>query len=179
MRMIVAAIALAALSFPAVALDIPENGYVVSDDLAELPEAVRAKREALIEAAKSGDLEALRPIFEGQDRLPNVSFGGAADPIEHLKTTGRDGEGLETLAILADILEAPYAAMDGGDGAVFYVWPYLAAMPDLTGLTPAQTVDAYRIMDQQMFEDMRESGWLYWRAYIDENGDLSAFVAGD
>jgi hypothetical protein len=179
MRMILTAAILAALSFPAMALDIPKDGYVVSDDPDELPEAVREKREALIAAAKSGDIEALRPIFAAQKAPPNVSFGDPADAVDHLKTTAGDGNGLETLAILRDVLEAPYAAMDGGDGTVYYVWPYLAAMPDLTQLEPAQVVDAYRIMGQQQFDEMREAGWLYWRAFIAEDGELTAFVAGD
>lgn len=180
MRIVLAAALLAAFPFSALALDVPKDGYVVSDDLNELPEAVREKREALIAAAKTGDIEALRPIFAAQKTPPNVSFGDPEDPVDHLKTTAGDGKGLESLAILRDVLEAPYAAMDGGDGTIYYVWPYLAAMPDISALEPAQVVDAYRIMGQKAFDEMADyGGWLYWRAFIDADGDLTAFVAGD
>ena len=180
MRTILIAALLAAISLPAAALDVPKDGYVVSDDLGELPEAVREKREALIAAAKTGDIEALRPVFEAQKTPPNVSFGDPDDPIEHLKQESGDGEGIETLAILKKTLEAPYAAMDGGDGTVYYVWPYFAAMTDLRDLTPEQLVDGYALLGWRGFEDQREvGGWISWRAFIDEGGDLTAFVAGD
>jgi hypothetical protein len=180
MRIILAAAIAAAFSLPAVALDVPKDGYVISHDLNELPEPVREKREALIAAARTGDIEALRPIFAAQETPPNVSFGDPEDPIEHLKRESGDGEGIDTLAILKKTLEAPYAAMDGGDGTIYYVWPYFAAMDDLRTLTPEQLVDGYALLGWRGFEDQREvGGWIHWRAFIDADGALSAFVAGD
>lgn len=180
MRMLLAAALIAMLSAPVAALDVPKDGYVISDDLAELPEAVRDKREALVEAAKSGDITRLKVIFDAQEQPPNVSFGGPDDPIEHLKRESGDGEGIETLAILKKTLEAPFAAMDNGDGTISYVWPYFAAMMDLRTLTPEQLVDGYALLGWRGFEDQREvGGWISWRVFIDEDGDLNAFVAGD
>jgi hypothetical protein len=179
MRLILAAL-LMALAAPAVALDVPANGYVVSSDLSELPEAVREKRAALLDAARSGDMDKLKAIFDAQKAPPNVSFGGPDDEIAYLKETSGDGGGLEVLAILADTLEAPFAAQGSGDGKVYYVWPYFAVIEDMRVLTPAQLVEGYRLLGWRGFEDMREyGGWLNWRAFIDENGELTAFVAGD
>jgi hypothetical protein len=177
---IAAAVLLLAGPVLAASLDIPVDGYVVSDDIAALPEAVRKKREQLLAAAASGDISALREVFDAEPAPPTVSFGMPDDPIEHLQRESGDGDGLEILAILANILQAPFAAMDGGDGEAIYIWPYLAAYMDIEDLTPAERVDAYRIMGYQQFEDMKGAGsWYYWRVFIAGDGRLQAFVAGD
>lgn len=175
--------ALAVLSFPfapalAQELEIPENGFVVSDDLSRLPETVRNRLLEVHAIANSGDIAQLAPILEADGT--NVSFGGPADPLEFLKQESADKEGIEILAILADLLEAPYAAMDGGDGQPIYVWPYLAAYESLGGLTPGERVDAYQIMGYSAFEEMKGlDAWYFWRVYIGADGQLQAFVAGD
>jgi hypothetical protein len=181
MRVVIAAFAVLVFAFaPAMAqeLEIPENGFVVSDDLTRLPEAVRSKLLEIHAIANSGDIAQLAPILEA-DRT-NVSFGGPEDPLAHLKQESADKQGIEILAILADLLEAPYAAMDGGDGQPIYVWPYLAAYESLGELTPGERVDAYQIMGHAAFEEMKGlDAWYFWRVYIDADGQLQAFVAGD
>ena len=161
-------------------LVIPEDGMVVSDDPSLLPPAVQEKRAALIEAARSGDIGRLKAIFDAEPAPVTVSFGEPEDAIAYLKKESGDGEGVEILAILANLLSAPYAAMDGGDGDPVYVWPYFAAMEDLRVLEPEQLVDAYRILGYSGFEDQRQvGGWIWWRVYIGPEGQLQAFVAGD
>jgi hypothetical protein len=182
MRFAVAAMAAALLLAPAFAqeLEIPEGGFAVSDDLSQLPDAVAVKRAALIEAAAAGDIEALRPIFEGEPAPPTVSFGGPEDAIDYLRQQSKDGEGLEMLAILLDLLDAPYAAQDGGDGEAVYVWPYLAAMEGLPDVGPADRIEGIRIAGYDGFKEIQDLGlWYWWRVYIGEDGDLQAFVAGD
>ena len=181
MRIAFAAVAAALLLTPAFAqeLEIPEGGFVVSDDLSQLPPAVAAKRAALIEAAATGDIEALRPIFEAEPAPPTVSFGGPEDAIDYLKQQGK-GDGIEMLAILLDLLEAPYAAQDGGDGKASYVWPYLAAMEGLPDVGPVDRIEGIRIAGYDQFKEIQDLGvWYWWRVYIGEDGDLQAFVAGD
>ena len=58
----VAALVVSALPVFAEGLEIPEHGYVVSDDLSLLPPDVRKTRDDLMAAAMSGDIERL-----GQD----------------------------------------------------------------------------------------------------------------
>jgi hypothetical protein len=160
-------------------LEVPEGGYAVSDNLDFLPQAVREKREQLIAAAKSGDILQLKLIFDAEPAPPTVSYGDPDDPIAYLKSESADGEGIEILAILRNLLDAPYAAMDGGDGTL-YIWPYLAVMEDLSKLTPDQLVDGYRVAGYETFNQQREyGGWLYWRVFMNERGELQAFVAGD
>jgi hypothetical protein len=91
-------------------LEIPEDGYVVSDDPELLPAPVREKRERLLAAARSGQMSRLKDIFNGEIAPPAVSFAEPSDPITYLKDQSGDGDGVELLAILADLLMAPYAA---------------------------------------------------------------------
>ena len=172
--------ALAAIAAPALAqqLDIPEDGYVVSDDLSLLPEAVQKRRLELIAIANAGDISLLGPILEADRTV--VSFGEPDDRLAYLKENSADGDGAQMLAILADILEAPYAALDGGDGDPIYLWPYFAAFDGLAELTPAQRVDAYQLVSHEALEEMVQlEAWYWWRLSIGPSGNLRAFVAGD
>lgn len=175
-------LALAAL--PVMAQDdvesYPYPKYEISDDLSALPEPVARTRERLIAAARNGDIEALRPIIAEQEYPPTVSYGGPDDAVDYLKTYSADGAGLENLAILLDLLEAPYAVFDTESETPSYVWPYLAVVEDLSALTPAQKVDAYRILTHEQLTELTElEAWYYWRVYIGKDGEWQAFVAGD
>ncbi len=174
---------LAATAVPAFAqdLEIPEGGYVVSNDVSQLPEAVQKRRLELIAIARTGDISALKAILDNDQTT--VSFGEPEDRTAYLAEASADKEGVETLAILADILEAPFAAVDGGEGpegGSFYVWPSLAYYDSLQNLSAADRVVAYQIMGHAGFEDMKGlDAWYYWRVYIGPDGQLQAFVAGD
>jgi hypothetical protein len=175
-----AAVAISSVPATAQGLEIPENGYVVSDDLSLLPPDVRKTRDDLMAAAMSGDIDKLGKIIAAQPSPVTVSFGEPPDEIEYLKGESRDGTGVAIMAILANLLDAPYAAMDGGDGEPVYVWPYLAVYEDLRALSDEELVDAYRIMGLDNFRAYQEiGGWLWWRVYIGPGGRLQAFVAGD
>ena len=157
----------------------PYADMVISDDIAALPKPVQQKRAALIEAAKSGDIEALKPIFEAQKTPVQVSYGEPEDAIAYLKSESADSGGASILAILGEELDAPYAIIGATSETPSYVWPYLA-MVDVTKLTPAQLVDAYRILPAETVKELAVmESWYYWRIFIDPNGDLSAFIAGD
>lgn len=181
MRLVAAAILVLSLALPTAAQDgsaFPD--YTVSSDLSALPEPVRKTRDALIAAALTGDIEALRPIVKAQAFPPTVSYGGPDDAVDYLKSQSADGAGAEPLAILLDLLSAPYAIFDSGSGNPSYVWPYLAVVPDLSALTPPEKVDAYRILSHEQFTELVDlEAWYYWRVYIGHDGEWQAFVAGD
>lgn len=183
MRLLAAALVALLLIAPAAAQDAEEMtypGYTVSNDLSLLPKPVQRKREQLIAAALSGDIEALRPIIEAQANPPTVSYGGPDDAVDYLKTYSADGQGIENLAILLDLLNAPYAVFDTDSGDPSYVWPYLAVVPDLAALTAVEKVDAYRILTHEQFTELVElQAWYYWRVFIGKDGEWQAFVAGD
>lgn len=183
MRLQLALAATIALSLPAFAQDADEQ-YVwptpeISDDISALPEPVRATRQALIDAARSGDIEALQAIIAAQNGPPNVSFGTPDDAVAYLKDVSEDDEGRQILGLLVDLFDQPYAFYPDSGGATNYIWPYLAEM-DPNNLTPEQQVDAYRLLDSEEIEELKQFGaWYYWRTVISESGEWSAFVAGD
>jgi hypothetical protein len=173
--------ALAVATTPALTqeLEIPESGFVVSHDLSLLPEAVQRRVAELKAIAASGDISGLTPILDADHTT--VSFGGPDDATTYLKDASADKQGVELLALMADLLEAPFAAVDGGDGDPIYVWPHLAAYDQgFADLSAADRVVAYQIMGYADFEEMKAlDAWYFWRLYIGPEGNLSAFVAGD
>lgn len=152
---------------------------IVKYDDKALPAAVRRTRQRLLDAAYSGDIEKLRPIFEGFLESPIVSFDNEGDPLDFLKSVSGDGHGRETLAILLEVLESGYIRRDEGDDGEIYIWPYFVEISpeDLTG---SQLVELFRIITAGDYEDMQAFGtYVFYRAGIAPNGDLKFFVAGD
>lgn len=157
----------------------PGDRPEVFRDLSRLPAAVAATRAKLMEAATTGDLEALRPIVEAQSEPPVVTFGGAEDPIEFLRASSTDGAGRELLGILIELLEAPFAVVAEADGQEMFVWPYLAVVR-LDNLTPPELVELYKLVSHHDYEDMLGfGGWYFFRVGIRGDGTWAYFVAGD
>lgn len=151
----------------------------VGEDPAELPPAVQETRAALIEVARSGDIEGLRAIIEAQGSTPTVSFGLPDDPVGYLKETSGDEAGREILAILLNALEMPHAVLGNETEGQSFAWPYLSQL-DPTELTPEQEVDAYRLVSVEELQGIRDfGGWIHWRVFIGPDGEWQAFVAGD
>jgi hypothetical protein len=155
---------------------IPEIVY----DVAKLPEPVRRKRETIIEACKTGDLEKLRPLFDTGEDATQLSLGGIdGDPIAFLRDLSGDKEGQEILAILEEVLSAGYVHMDAGTQNDMYVWPYFFAVP-LEKLTAPQRVELFKIVTAGDYEDMKTYGtYIFYRVGITPDGRWSFFVAGD
>ena len=138
----------------------------IHSDLSMLPERVRKMRDAILEAARSGTIDALLPVLESNELKPTVSFGGADDPIQFWREASRDGKGLEIMAILTNILQMDFARMDAGTSNEMYIWPYLAKLP-LDKLTPSQQVDLYRLMSPEEVKTMKVFGdYIHYRLGI-------------
>lgn len=155
---------------------IPEIQY----DLSLLPEPVRQLRERILEACRTGDIEALRPMLVPGEEGTLLSFGGVgSDPIQFLKELSGDGEGHEILAILAEVLEAGYVHLEQGTDGEIYVWPYFFAVP-LDSLTAPQRVELFRLVTAGDYEDMKNYGaYIFYRVGIMPDGKWAFFVAGD
>jgi hypothetical protein len=155
---------------------IPEIQY----DLSLLPEPVRQLRERILEACRTGDIEALRPMLVPGEEGTLLSFGGVgSDPIQFLKELSGDGEGHEILAILAEVLEAGYVHLEQGTDGEIYVWPYFFAVP-LDSLTAPQRVELFRLVTAGDYEDMKNYGaYIFYRVGIMPDGKWVFFVAGD
>jgi hypothetical protein len=134
-----------------------------------VPPAVAETRAALIEAAESGDYEALRPLLPASGF--SYTFGGEVQggPIAYWRQV-ESQTGERPIEILERILRVPYA-LSGGR----YVWPfaYDKGQEDLT---------AY---ERELLGDLANaysgagSGYLGWRAGIEPDGTWRFFIAGD
>jgi hypothetical protein len=145
----------------------------------EMPEPVRETRRLLMEAARSGDIEQLRPLMEAQAEPPSVSFGDPGDPIEYLKQLSADADGREILAILLEVLESGFVHVAPGTPEELFVWPYFAQFP-LEALTPGQVVELFTLLTAADLEDMKSfGGYTFFRVGIAPDGRWMFFVAGD
>jgi len=155
---------------------LPEIIY----DLDRLPAPVKRMRELVVEAAKSGDIEALRPLIGTGSDITQLSLGGIeGDPIEFLKELSGDKDGQEILAILEEVLNAGYVHLDVGKPEELYVWPYFFAVP-LERLDPRQRVELFKIVTAGDYEDMKSYGaYIFYRVGISPEGRWEFFVAGD
>lgn len=149
-------------------------------DLEEISFPARKMRQLILEAARSGDVEKLRPYLGYGDDVTMLSLGGhEEDPIEFLKSLSGDHKGHEILAIMTEILEAPPVKTETVPGDVVYVWPYFYAYP-FDKLTPEQRVDMYRIITHGDYEEMIQFGsYIFYRLGITPEGRWRFFVAGD
>jgi hypothetical protein len=155
---------------------IPEIVY----DFSKLPEPVQRKRQMIIDACKTGDLEKIRPLLDTGDDGTQLSLGGVeGDPITFLRDLSGDKEGQEILAILEEVMSAGYVHMDAGTQNDMYVWPYFFAVP-LNRLTAPQRVELFKIVTAGDYEDMKTYGtYIFYRVGITPDGRWSFFVAGD
>jgi len=143
---------------------------------ADLPEPVRRTREAILEAARGGDIEALRAVLETSEMPPVLARGATGDPITFLKESSGDPEGREILAILTDLLEAGWVTVDAGKPTEMYVWPYFATVP-IDRLTPPQMVELYRILTAADVDEMRAyDAWLFFKIGIGPDGTWHYFM---
>lgn len=148
-------------------------------DISLLPKPVARMHAQLTEAAELADLDRIQMILESNEMPPTLSLTEIGDPIEFLKESSGDGEGLETMAILADTLAAGYVHVDQGTPHEMYIWPYFARYP-FSKLTPVQKVEMYRLITSADFAEMEAYGvWLFYRVGIGKDGTLHYFVAGE
>lgn len=155
---------------------LPEIIY----DLDKLPEPVKRMRDRIVEAAKTGDIEALRPLIGTGSDGTLLSLGGVeGDPIEFLREGYKDSEGQELLAILEEVLNAGYVHLDAGKPGELYVWPYFVAVP-LERLDSRQRVELFKVVTVYDYEEMKASGaYTFYRTAISPDGRWEFFVAGD
>ena len=149
-------------------------------DVSKLPEPVQKLRNQILEAAKSGDLERLRPLLGSGDQQTQLSLGGiSSDPIAYLKELAGDEGGQEILAIIEEVLSAGFVHMEQGTPNDLYVWPYFFAIP-LDKLTPPQRVELFKIITAGDYDDMKNYGaYIFYRIGITPDGRWNFFLAGD
>ncbi len=144
-----------------------------------LPESVVRTRNALLHAARTGDLETLRPILAAI--APNLiySFGGDEDPIAFWTQVSLDGTGRDILADMIKVFSSGFVRMHEDTADEMFIWPYHFVYP-IEELTPEQEVELYLLLPAQYRKDMEAAGgYIGFRAAIRPTGELVFFVAGD
>ena len=126
-------------------------------DVSKLPPEVQRMRQAILQAAMSGDIEELRVPIDMNELHPIFAKDRTPDPIAYLKSVSADGNGREMLAILFNILTTGYAIKNAGTKNEMIVWPYHAAIP-MSGLTPSQEVEIYRFLPPARVKEMAAAG---------------------
>jgi flagellar motor protein MotB len=152
----------------------------VEYDFAKLPFPVQKMRELILTAAKSGSIEALRPLIGSGDDVTMLSLTDIdGDPLAYLKSLAGDPDGQEILAILVDVLESGYVHLDAGTADELYVWPYFFAYP-LDKLDAKQKVELFQIVTAGDYDEMKQFGtYVFYRLGITPKGRWRFFVTGD
>lgn len=149
-------------------------------DIEKLPSPVKLMRQKILDAAKSGNIDRLKPLLGTSSDPTQLSVSDKVnDPIAYLKQLSGDGNGLETMAIMIDLLNSGYVHLDEGNDEEIYVWPYFVAVP-LDSLTNPQLVELFQIMTAGDLEEMKEIGtYSFFRIGITPDGTWRFFVTGD
>jgi hypothetical protein len=137
-----------------------------------LPESVALTRDALLDAARGRDYDALRPLIPATGFEYTFGDPVPGGPIAYWQELERTTDE-RPLERLEQVLEMPYTLSRG-----IFVWPFaydVASLDDLTAyerevlapLGPLETVF------------VEGTGYLSWRAGIRPDGTWVFFVAGD
>jgi hypothetical protein len=141
----------------------------VTETVAEavgLAPAVAETHAALLQAAESGDYEALRPFIPDEF---SYTYGLPAEggPIPYWQQVEAES-GESPIQILARILALPYTLSAGT-----YVWPFAYDKQE------AELTDYERELLGDLADSFLDSGYLGWRAGIEPDGTWRFFIAGD
>ena len=148
----------------------------VEYDVSKLPPAVQRRRAQIIQAAASGELNQLRPVFEANGGPPQLSCEDLDDPIDCLRSLSGDQKGPEIPADLLSALEAGFVHVEVGTPEEMYVWPYFAMYP-LDKLTPAQLVELFKLLTAADVADMSAyCEYPFYRVGIGPEGTWKYFV---
>jgi hypothetical protein len=129
----------------------------IGRDITKLPPSVQRMRQAILQAAASGDIAQLRLPIDMNEIPPVFGKGKVADPIAYFKAASGDGNGREILALLYSLLTTGYAIANPGTKDEMIVWPYHALMAP-SSLTPGQEVELYRFLPPARFKEMLARG---------------------
>lgn len=150
----------------------------ISFDITKAPAAVQKTRQDIIDAATAGDVKKVAALLKASqaDLGPD---NANADPESALKDMSGDGDGLEVLSIMLDVLSAGYAHVGAGTANDMYVWPYFT-QKDIKTLTQGEKVDLMRLVTAGDFADMQEYGsYNFYRVGIAADGKLKQFTSGN
>ena len=165
-----------------------------------LPLPVLEMREAILAAARSGDIEELRVPMQWNELPPEIdapaageampqspgaaapagAAAGKADPIAQLRRASADGLGHEVLGALAAILEADPAVVPHGrdvENSKLYVWPGFA-IRTLSPASPEDRALVERVSPADTEPSLKAGKYLGWRIVIGADGTWHSLGRG-
>lgn len=144
-----------------------------------LPDQAKRIRHAMMVAAMTGDIHAMRLPIEMNEIPPLFADRKIADPIEYWTSISGDGEGREILSIVIKLFRAGFVRQSPGTGDEIFIWPYFAKLP-IKDLTPAQQVELMTIVSPERFKAMQASGtYDFYRIGIAHDGTWHYFTQED
>jgi hypothetical protein len=147
-------------------------------DISALPETVARMRTAILGAAMSGEIEALRIPVEMNEIPPMAASEKIADLVAYWKKISGDGEGREILAILVELFRTGFVRKSPGTNEEMYIWPYFAEYP-VDKLTSAQQVELLTLVAPEKLKAMQGSGkYDHYRIGIGRDGTWHFFWNG-
>ena len=156
----------------------PPPGLEISDNVDKLPVQVAEMRDAILDAARRGDIDDLLDPIQMNELKPDFGDVAADAPLQGWKSLSIDGQGREVLAILTDILESPYAVIRQGqdiENNKIYVWPYFAEVP-INKLPPHLDTQLLRLIPREDYKVMKKTGkYTFWRLTIGADGTWHSF----
>ena len=145
---------------------------------AALPIPVAEMRDAIMAAARSGNLAELLIPIQWNELPPDFGELSIKKTLAKWRSETSDGSGRHMLAVLLDLLEQPYAVLRQGrdvENAKIYIWPAFAEL-DLKKLSPSQDVAFYRLVPGADGLRMKAAGkYDGWAMAIGADGTWHAF----
>ena len=90
-------------------------------DFNALPDPVKRMLQQIAGAAESGDIEAMRPVFESNELKPMVATSFVDDPIAFWKKASADGTGRDVLAAMLNVLSTGYVRVGQGKDEIYHL----------------------------------------------------------
>lgn len=178
----------------------PAGTAAQTSSISALPLPVVEMREAILSAARSGDIEELRVPMQWNELPPEIdapvageavpqapaaaapaaSDAGKTDPIAQLRRASSDGLGHEVLGALAAILEAEPAVVPHGrdvENSKLYVWPGFAIRP-LSAASADDRALVERVAPADTEPSLKAGKYLGWRIVIGADGTWHSLGRG-
>lgn len=141
-----------------------------------LPEPVQRMREAIMDAARTGDIDRMQAVLEMSELKPMTGSGPGEKAIDFWRRTSADGAGRALLAAMLNVFDTNCARVDGKGGPDMYIWPGFSERP-LTTITPVEEVELYRIVPADKADPMKKAGkYQSYRGAIGADGTWHYFV---
>jgi hypothetical protein len=169
---LIAVVAFASGTMLGFKLDDSEAEASVPTATGGLPAAVEETRARLLEAAETGDYEALRELIPDSGLKYTFGDSVAGGPILYWQELERTTD-QRPIEALAAVLQLPYVLARG-----YYVWPWAYVVPSADDLSPHERdLLAPLGVPSALFPE--GAGYYGWRAGIAPDGTWVFFVAGD